>query len=199
MYSDKQTKKFYVFTFLIVVTLLVGIVFISKEQIFNIETLVKESDYVLEKNTEFQGFYTQGLEYQLINSNTEYQVSQGSAVFERSITIPDYWNGIKITSIGAFDKCELLEKITIPLGIKSIGDYAFSNCINLTSITIPSEVTSIGECAFYKSGIKIIDMKPVNSPILGLYCFQYTAVSELNIPLLSKGYDVYPWNTLSEI
>ncbi len=43
---------------------------------------------------------------------------------------------------------DTLEKVSIPDGVTSIGDYAFSDCTGLTSITIPDSVTSIGNAAF---------------------------------------------------
>ncbi|MGN0855193.1 MAG: leucine-rich repeat domain-containing protein, partial [Kiritimatiellia bacterium] len=42
----------------------------------------------------------------------------------------------------------LVEDLTIPQGVTSIGDYAFSGCSGLTSVTIPYGVTSIGNYAF---------------------------------------------------
>lgn len=38
--------------------------------------------------------------------------------------------------------------VTIPSGVKFIGDYAFHGCANLTNIIIPTSVTSIGLSAF---------------------------------------------------
>ena len=43
---------------------------------------------------------------------------------------------------------ELVQDLTIPEGVTSIGSYAFSGCSSLTSIEIPSSVTSIGSYAF---------------------------------------------------
>lgn len=143
--------------------------------------------------------YTNGLVFKLINSDTEYQVSQGSTIHNSSIVIPDYWNGKKVTSIGRFDKCYNLKRIVISSNTKSIEDYAFSSCTNLTKITIPPKVRYIGECAFYKSGIRMIEMKPKKSPELGLYCFQYTDLKKITTPVIATGYDNYPWNALSEI
>ena len=42
----------------------------------------------------------------------------------------------------------LLEKITFPKSLKSIGDDAFWGCEKLTSVTIPDNVTTIGYQAF---------------------------------------------------
>ena len=39
--------------------------------------------------------------------------------------------------------------MTIPEGVKEIGDSAFRGCANLTSVTIPEGVTEIGRHAFY--------------------------------------------------
>ena len=43
----------------------------------------------------------------------------------------------------------LVDKVTIPDGVTSIGDYTFYGCTNFTHVTIPSSVTSIGHYAFY--------------------------------------------------
>ena len=43
-----------------------------------------------------------------------------------------------------------IDKVTIPVNIKSIRDFAFLGCKSLTSITIPNSVTSIGDYAFSK-------------------------------------------------
>ncbi len=40
------------------------------------------------------------------------------------------------------------DKVSIPNGVKNIGDEAFSGCKSLKSVEIPSSVTSIGVCAF---------------------------------------------------
>lgn len=63
-----------------------------------------------------------------------------------SITIPD-----SVTSIGrcAFEDCISLKSITIPDSVTSIGDRAFQNCILLESITIPDSVMLIGNNAFF--------------------------------------------------
>ena len=63
----------------------------------------------------------------------------------QELTIPE-----GVTSIGksAFSFCSGLTSVTIPVGVTSIGQYAFYKCSGLTSITIPESVTSIGYAAF---------------------------------------------------
>lgn len=59
----------------------------------------------------------------------------------------------------AFSDCVLLNLVSLPNGIVSVGGYAFSNCSSLTSITIPDSVVTIGVCAFHNCS----SLKRVNS------------------------------------
>ena len=68
------------------------------------------------------------------------------------------WCGISFDTLGANPLCyahnlylnnALIEDLTIPDGVISIGNYAFYGCSGLTSVTIPDSVTSIGASAFY--------------------------------------------------
>ena len=66
------------------------------------------------------------------------------------LSIPQYINGHRITSIGkdAFRYCYNLTSVTIPNSVTSIRDYAFLDCANLKSVTIPNSVKSISRGAF---------------------------------------------------
>ncbi len=68
---------------------------------------------------------------------------------DTQLTLPDNYNGRKysIKSYAFKDRAELIS-VTIPDGIKEIGNYTFSGCSGLTSITIPESVTSLGSHAF---------------------------------------------------
>lgn len=61
------------------------------------------------------------------------------------VTIPD---GVKKIGDEAFYNCSGLKNVVIPNSVSSIGDYAFNYCDELTSVSIPNSVTSIGQSAF---------------------------------------------------
>lgn len=62
-------------------------------------------------------------------------------------------------SIGdyAFDNCILLENVSLPESLKSIGERAFANC-PLKSIIIPNSVEKIGEYAFDNCPIETAEL-----------------------------------------
>ena len=62
-----------------------------------------------------------------------------------SITLPD---GVRGIGNYAFFSCSVLTSVTIPNSVISIGDYAFYLCSSLTSVTIPDSIISIGDSAF---------------------------------------------------
>ena len=68
------------------------------------------------------------------------------------LVIPEQINGISVVAIASYFSGfpnELITSLSLPNGLKRIGNYAFQHCRRLTSITIPDSVTSIGKCAFY--------------------------------------------------
>ena len=70
-----------------------------------------------------------------------------SAISENGIvTIP---KGVRKIGDRAFSKCNSLISATIPDSVTEIGDYAFYNCNSLSSITIPHGLTVIGKMAFF--------------------------------------------------
>lgn len=93
---------------------------------------------------------TEGLEYTLINDDTEYSVSKGTADTTRPILIPEYWNGKKVTAIGddGFFECDLVPLIYLPESITYIGYRAFAKCTNLAVVNLPDSVAYIGAAAF---------------------------------------------------
>ena len=106
------------------------------------------------------------------------------------VEIPAVINGMPVTAItnggsprgldGAFQFSQI-SSVTIPEGVKVIGDEAFSVCFNLTSITIPDSVTTIGASAFYQSnGLTQVNFgKSVTSigHLAFFACFRLTKLS----------------------
>ena len=92
---------------------------------------------------------TEGLQYTLINNDTEYEVS-GYTGSSADVVIPSTYNDKPVTSIGevAFDSCVPLETIKIADNVKKIGVLAFEYCPNLTSVIIGDGVMTIEDRAF---------------------------------------------------
>ena len=118
---------------------------------------------------------TEGLEYTLINNDTEYEVSGYGTAIGSEIFIPSAHNGLPVTSIGhdAFYRSVWIKSVFIPDSVTSIGVNAFVYCYSLTSIIIPNSVTSIGNGAFgfCISLTSIIIPDSVTS--IGSYAFEY--------------------------
>lgn len=63
-----------------------------------------------------------------------------------------------------------ISQLTLPEGIKQLGDYAFYNCTPLAEVTIPASVTNIGTCAFYVwngTALTSVTVKATTPPDLG--------------------------------
>ena len=96
---------------------------------------------------------TEGLHYQKIAGKDEYRVVGLGMAEETDVVISSTYKGLPVTEIGGsafymLDGAMSLTSITIPDGVKSIGDSAFYYCESLTSIEIPDSVTSIGDGVF---------------------------------------------------
>ena len=98
----------------------------------------------------------------------------------QSITIP-----ASVTSIGydAFAFCSNLQTVTFAEGsqLQTIGDFAFDNCSALTSITIPASVISIGRYAF--SGCSALTSVTFEDPNHWFVATSSTAISGKNVTL----------------
>jgi len=92
---------------------------------------------------------TAGLAFALINSNTAYSVSRGTASGAH-IVIPSRFNRLSVTEITGrgFYNFSNMTDITIPNSVTSIGNSAFYSCTALVSITIPDSVRTVGADAF---------------------------------------------------
>lgn len=114
-----------------------------------------------------RGYDELGFEYTLLDSGDGYEVSQGKAVLDGVITIPEYFNDLPVKRIARFGFSIELKNtsitkdwetgvmcngvttgINLPAQLESIGEEAFSYCIKLEEIVIPDSVTKIEEAAF---------------------------------------------------
>ena len=109
-----------------------------------------------------------GIRYRELNDN-EVEVAplwfNGTSSYRGSVVIPESISlGNKtysVTRIGeyAFWDC-VIDGITIPNSVTSIGKYAFDKCCGVESIVIPESVESFGEGAFNLC----VDLKEINIP-----------------------------------
>ncbi len=105
------------------------------------------------------------------NSDGTYTITS-SNIFTDDVSIPDNYNGAKITAIGqgAFQLKKNMTFIKIPDSIKTIGSMAFYGCTGLTSIYIGESVDTIGAKAFNScSSLTYIDIK--NATMIGEMAF----------------------------
>jgi hypothetical protein len=92
---------------------------------------------------------TQDLEFTLIDNDTAYEVSKGTAT-DTNVTIPNEYNGLPVKKIAdyGFSNYTNLTKITLPDHLTTIGVNAFSGCNNLTTTNIHNYITTIESGAF---------------------------------------------------
>jgi hypothetical protein len=93
----------------------------------------------------------------------------------------------------------MLNEITIPEGVTTIGDYAFNNN-KLVSITLPRSVTHIGNVAFGYNGLNEITL-PDTVTHIGNGAFCYNNLSSVTIPpaVTEIGIGAFADNPLDEI
>lgn len=79
-----------------------------------------------------------------------------------SVTIPD---GVKIIGQNAFIECHDLKSIHIPDSVTKIGTMAFFGCFDLKNVEIPDSVTDLGGDAFNQSGVESVKL-PANIKVI---------------------------------
>lgn len=146
-------------------------------------------------------FYYEGIGQQVHNvtpiapkpvSDFEFKVTANGVVLTKynnknktgSLVLPEDYNGKKYDiGAGVFSGSSGLTSITIPEGVKSIGNYAFSACSSLTSITLPEGVTSIGDHAFSScSSLTSITLPEGVKSIGNNVFYRCSSLTSINIP-----------------
>ena len=92
---------------------------------------------------------------------------------DRDVVIPDKIGRKPVVEIArnAFFGNAELHSVTMPAGIKRIGDYAFSGCTGLCDLKLPPLLTSIGKGAFSGcTGISVLTIPDAVSSV-GAWCF----------------------------
>ncbi|MBE6606257.1 MAG: hypothetical protein E7635_04400 [Ruminococcaceae bacterium] len=97
-----------------------------------------------------------------------------------SVTLP---NGLKKIGDRAFYQCTGLIGVNIRDNVSTIGEYAFYGCTNLTNITLPNELSKIEECTFYRCN----NLTKINIPdkVISIdgSAFEYCkGIKEVSIP-----------------
>lgn len=93
-------------------------------------------------------------------------------------------SSIQIIEDGAFSKCVLLEEITLPTTLTTIGCKAFEGCKSLKKMTIPSSVIQFEDYVFSKcSSLKQVifentSMKSINTGTFN----ECSSLEEFEIP-----------------
>ena len=113
----------------------------------------------------------------------------------KSVNIPAK---VKTIETEAFYNCGLTE-LVIPEGVQAIDNYVFFNNL-LQNLTLPSTITSIGNNAFlYNNNLQSITCNAATPPTLGNDAFYGCNIQEVKVPLASiAAYrKVYGWKNFS--
>ena len=183
------------------------------------------------KNTEYD-FEQNGIRYKVDKNNNNEVIVTGSVHNSSSLRVPssanNYGRFYTVTSIGpnAFCNKHILDFISLPNTLRSIGDYAFKgnplsslnfakplrhigvgafeNCV-LTHISIPESVTYIGEKAFKGNNLTFVKCDIREPLTINANTFDMVADIYINATLfvpyasLNKYKSKYPWSRFVEI
>ncbi|MBR2138554.1 MAG: leucine-rich repeat domain-containing protein [Bacilli bacterium] len=141
-------------------------------------------NYVNDLCTICNEFYDYNILNYRLNNDGTYSVTGVKDINIINVIIPEFYNGVLVTSIRnfAFAGCEKIKTVAIPNSITSIGDNAFAGCSRLTSIEIPNSVTNIGSSAFRAcSGLSSIYIPNSVTSIGELVFSECTNLESINV------------------
>lgn len=131
------------------------------------------------KKIENYAFYCVGItKIDIPKGLTELPEGAFSSSMLESVTIP---GNIKTIGKSAFIACENLQEIVISDGVENIEEYAFRGC-GLKTVEFPESVKNIGEFVLaYCSNLKSVTL-PEGLTSISRYCFCYTGLESIIIP-----------------
>ena len=114
------------------------------------------------------------------------------------ITLPA---GLKAIGNNAFNGCfALRNEVTIPAGVETIGSYAFSGCRNAKfNPALPETLTAIGDYAFQNCANLYAVTLPASLQTIGDHAFEASNVQEAVLPAGLKTIGAYAFRKCSNI
>ena len=114
------------------------------------------------------------------------------------ITLPA---GLKAIGNNAFRGCfALRNEVTIPAGVETIGNYAFLGCRNAKfNPALPETLTAIGDYAFQNCANLYAVMLPAGLQTIGDHAFEASNVQEAVLPAGLKTIGAYAFRKCSNI
>ena len=101
-----------------------------------------------------------------------------------NMAVDDKLCQVKTIGRDAFDSCEQLGEVILPLDLLTINRYAFDNCVLLHSIIFPSKMTFVGEYIFGKNCPKVLIFKGRTPPILeGDFGYNDDRIEVIYVPI----------------
>ena len=146
--------------------------------------------------TELQPFSTQSSATSTAESYipyTDYVLNADGTVLQQwlnkqitflNMAVDDKLCQVKTICRDAFDSCEQLGEVILPLDLLTINRYAFDNCELLHSIIFPSKMTFVGEYIFGKNCPKVLIFKGRTPPILeGDFGYNDDRIEVIYVPI----------------
>ena len=114
------------------------------------------------------------------------------------ITLPA---GLKAIGNNAFNGCfALRNEVTIPAGVETIGSYAFAGCRNAKfNPALPETLTAIGDYAFQNCANLYAVTLPASLQTIGAHAFEASNVQEAVLPAGLKTIGAYAFRKCSNI
>ena len=101
-----------------------------------------------------------------------------------NMAVDEQLSQVKTIGRDAFDSCEQLGEVILPLDLLTINRYAFDNCVLLHSIIFPSKLTFVGEYIFGKNCPKVLIFKGRTPPVLeGDFGYNDDRIEVIYVPI----------------